>query len=61
MTGADDQTRKEKPVVQRHAASHLYEPPQLEVLGTLQELTKENFQNPEVDFNQSGIELTGVS
>lgn len=53
-------TCKEKAWMERQATD-TYEAPELRILGTLQDLTQENFENTNVDFNQFGVTLTGTS
>jgi len=43
------------------AAKRDYEPPQLQVVGTLADLTQANFQNDNSDFNFFGLPLGGLS
>jgi hypothetical protein len=41
--------------------AHPYQAPELIVIGTVQELTGQNFSNDNVDFIFFGTELTGTS
>jgi hypothetical protein len=56
-TASTSSTWKEKARMGREA----YEAPELKVLGTLQELTQENFENNNVDYNFGGLVLDGTS
>jgi hypothetical protein len=38
-----------------------YEAPALQVIGTLADITRQNFTNSNVDFNFAGVELTGTT
>lgn len=52
---------KERAQMQPETTRTRYEPPELKVLGRLDQLTQQNFQNSEVDYNQNGLTLTGLS
>lgn len=53
--------QKERGGMEREPARRHYEAPKVKVLGSVRELTQQNFSNSEVDFNFAGVELTGVS